>query len=264
MARTESGRRFFAVKVWNEWLPPVNGFPHAELCLLLVLAENAEEASTLAWSRTIEVAELCAEDGWQTYCHDQPVDVFGLGVDQVFDTGRSDLTDFDDDPLVFTYLFPVHGDREIDYFNRSRLVQPEVIRRGDTPYFGLPKMGQFREGSMERWFGVKVWRTWSIADEARFFEEVVLAVRATSGEEASEKAIGLALEADCNTVNDKGEEFLVRVVNVDCVFEGHSQQLVYQTDQEVFGQLYTMNPDDTVEFYDSDNDLPFREYSLGD
>jgi hypothetical protein len=121
----------------------------------------------------------------------------------------------------------------------------------------------YLEGDVERSFSVRVWRTWTVHDEDRYFEEVVLAVRATSKDEAGALAMELALASDVDVVNDAGDLCHVRTVNLDYVCDNHQATLVDRYGSECFGNLYAVNPDGSVEFFDSDNDLPFREGALG-
>ncbi len=184
MARTTSGPRFFAVKVWREWLPLIDEQRHVELCLLLVQATGPDEARRVAWT------EQLGNDGFGTFYRDHPVTVDALGTDHVFDTGRDSLADFDADPLVFTDLFPVE-DRWIDYFSPTRLERPEPVRGEWVPDMQLPA-GPYLDGYVERFFGIRLWRTWTVGDEDRFFEEVVLAVRARTPDLAGRRATELA------------------------------------------------------------------------
>ncbi|MGI8684888.1 MAG: hypothetical protein ACR2MO_07350 [Acidimicrobiales bacterium] len=255
MARTTEGRRWFAVKVWREWRPEVEEERHVELCMHLVRADGPEGARRLAWTEAFD------DDGFGIFYRDHPVTVHALGTDHVFDTGRDALEDFDTDPLVFTHLFPVH-DQWIDYFAPTRLQRPEPLPGGWAHDPELPD-SSYLEGRAERFFGVRVWRTWTVDGDDRCYEEVVLVVRATSADEAGARATELALASDVDVVNDAGELCHVRTVNVDYVYDNHQPTLVDQYGSEFFGNLYSVNPDGSVEFFDSDNDLPFREGALG-
>lgn len=55
----------------------------------------------------------------------------------------------------------------------------------------------------------------------------------------------------------------MRTVNLDLVLDRRSATLTDRMGSEVYGELFTLNPDGSVEFLDSDNDLPFREGALG-
>lgn len=255
MVATRDGRRFFAVKVWREWLPKVDGEGHVELCLDLVRASNAHEACRVAWTEHLQ------GDGFGTWCHGQPVTVHALGTDQVFDTGRNALEDFEDDPLVFTHLFPAR-EKWVDYFERGRLIRPEPVPGPPFPNKDLPELVHL-DGYAERFFGVKFWRTWTVGDEDRSFEEIVLMVRARSAREAATRATALAIAADTDVVNDAGESVHVRTVNLHFVWDTSSATLVDKIGSEVFGLLYSLNPDDSVEYFEPDDDLPFREGALG-
>lgn len=255
MARTATGHRFFAVKVWYEWLPEVDGEGHVELCLLLVRASGPDEARRVAWTLGL------GHHGFEAWFDGEPVKISILGTDHLFDTGRDTLEDFDDDPLVFTHLFPVRN-QWIDFYDPARLVRPDALPGPQEMELDLPDF-EHLDGNTERWFGAKVWRTWTAGDDDRFFEEVVLVVRARSKEGAGERATELAIAADTDVVNDAGELLHVRTVNLDHVFDVHSPTVIDRYGSEVFGQLFSLNPDGSVEFYDSDNDLPFREYALG-
>ncbi|HET7488222.1 MAG TPA: hypothetical protein VFJ85_09855 [Acidimicrobiales bacterium] len=141
-----------------------------------------------------------------------------LGVDHVFDTGRDSLDDFAADPLVFSHLYPIVGDDgSIDFYDKERLVQPPTAADTEKWYGDafLPECTTYLVGEEERRFGVEVWRTWTVGDEDRFLEEVVLAVQA------------------------------------------HCDTLVSRIGDEVFGQLFGLYADGTVEWFDPDNDLPF-------
>ncbi|HET7488223.1 MAG TPA: hypothetical protein VFJ85_09860 [Acidimicrobiales bacterium] len=60
-------------------------------------------------------------------------------------------------------------------------------------------------------------------------------------------------------MNDRGEVVNVRTVEVDYVYDTHSATLVSRIYDEVFGQLFGLDADGTVEWFDPDDDLPFRE-----
>ncbi len=187
--------------------------------------------------------------------------VHALGTDHVFDTGRDSLADFDADPLVFTHLFPVE-DRWIDYFLPARLERPEPVPGEWLLDKKLPEI-RYVEGYVDRFFGARLWRTWTVGDEDRFFEEVVLAVRARTLKLAGRRAIELALASDVDVLNDAGELCNVRTVNLDFVYDKHQTTLVTQYSSEVFGTVYTVHPEGSVGFFDPANDLPFREGALG-
>ncbi|HET7488219.1 MAG TPA: hypothetical protein VFJ85_09840 [Acidimicrobiales bacterium] len=259
MARVSAGPRLFTVTGWTTWVPKVYGVHHVELCVYLIRADTPEEAAARGWVR------LRKKNGSPTTCHGWRVLIQSLGVDHVFDTGRDALDDFVDDPLVLSHLYPVVEGEWLDFYDPDRLVQPPTTAAHEKDYDDpfLPPSGLYLNEDEERWFGVKVWRTWTVGDEDRFVEEVILVVQAHGAEEARTRATDIALRNDVDEVNDNGETVHVRTVNVDYVFDTHSSTLVSRAADEVFGQLFELNPNGTVEWFDPDNDLPFREGALG-
>lgn len=263
MARTTNGRRFFTVKVWSEWIS-VDGPRYVEAFLMLVAATGVDEARRVAWAEELE------SDGLEISFEETPMTTHGIGIDHVYDTGRDALDDFDEDPLIFSQLFPVEGygvDRNgidrygINYFDRSRLTRAPAALGHCEIDERLPEFVRV-EGPSERWFGVKLWRTWSAGGDPRFHEEVVVAVRARSVEEAGRRGTALAIAADTDVVNDAGEAFHVRTVNLDHVHDGESRSLIDQMGSIVFGQVFDLDEDGTVGYFDSENDLPFRKGAL--
>ncbi|MDP9387815.1 MAG: hypothetical protein M3Q48_07760 [Actinomycetota bacterium] len=248
--------RFFTVKVWNDWARRFGPLDHVELCMLMVRAADADEARLRAFEHESEF------DGLETEFEGAPVTLRTRGVDAVYDTGRSALADFTDDPVVFSQLHEVDDEGTIALYERERIVPPTnaTVHPEDTA--DLPdELDPVRDG--ERWFGVKFWRTWSLAGEDPcFLEELVLAVPATSLDEADRRATELAVAANTDVVNDRGELVHVRTVNRDYVYDTLSATVVTLEDREVFGQLFELNPDGSVEFFDPDNDLPFREGAI--
>ncbi|MDP9387813.1 MAG: DUF4288 domain-containing protein [Actinomycetota bacterium] len=258
MAPAHTGPRFFTVKVWNDWARRFGPLDHVELCMFMVRAADANEARLRAFEHAGDTEGLETSD-----CEGAAVQVVRRGVDAAWDTGRSSLDDFVDDPLVYSELHEVDEDGGIDYFDHRRPTCPQVGDLGPPDVGDLPDEPEPVVGDDERWFGVKFWRTWSVGDDdPQFLEEIVLVVRATSPDEAGRRATELAVAADAEVVNDRGELVHVRTVNRDYVFDTHSDTLITLDDWEVFGQLFELNPDGSVEFFDPDNDLPFREGAI--
>src|SRR5215510_8647365 len=105
--------RWFAVKVWHEWLPPVNGAGHMELSIYLIRAADEDEARRRAWAKAV------AHEDVEITFRGQPVAAHLRGIDQIFDTQRSSLEEFEAEPLLFSHRFPVR-DQWIDLYDPSR------------------------------------------------------------------------------------------------------------------------------------------------
>jgi hypothetical protein len=256
VAPADTDPHFFTVKVWRNWVRRFGPVTHVEQCILMVRAVDPDEARRRAYESKMDL------DGLETEFEGAPIRLEVSGVDGVYDTGRHTLADFAADPLVYSELHEVDEDSLIDYYDPGRIARPEPRDLEPEDTAGLPdELDPVRDG--ERWFGVKFWRTWSLAGEDPcFLEELVLAVPATSPDEADRRATELAVAADTDVVNDRGELVHVRTVNRDYVYDTLSATVVTLEDREVFGQLFELNPDGSVEFFDPDNDLPFREGAI--
>jgi hypothetical protein len=95
-----------------------------------------------------------------------------------------------------------------------------------------------------RWWGVKVWKTWSINDERSHVEEAVYLVRAESEDKAAEAGWASAVRADDDFTNEHGETVTIRASHVDHVYDLHVARL--RSGGEVFSLLYELDDEGAI------------------
>lgn len=110
-----------------------------------------------------------------------------------------------------------------------------------------------RVESGQRWFGVRVWKTWAVSDEVSHLEESIYLVKAPTEEDARQGALQAATRDESDFLNELGEPVKIRVHEVGFVFDPHQARLT--SGSEVFSLLHELDDDGRFGFafpFDSD------------
>ena len=97
-----------------------------------------------------------------------------------------------------------------------------------------------------RWFGVKVWKTWRVQGSLlEHVEESIHAVRASSEEDAREKALASARRDDSHFRNEDDEEVTIALSHIDHIFDTHETRMTSGT--EIFSRVYELDDEGVID-----------------
>jgi hypothetical protein len=96
-----------------------------------------------------------------------------------------------------------------------------------------------------RWWGVRIWREWSVSGALSHMEECVLLLRAETEADASAAAWTAACRSDSDFLNSDGETVTIRTTSVDHVYDMKLSRL--RSGAEVFSLLFEVAPDGGID-----------------